>query len=120
MSRARKHLLGSNTLRSVALFCGVWPGWGCAASSADATWLEQDPEAKDGVEIASLESPIIGGQVARSPALDHTGALVYRVRATGEMGPLCTASLIAPVISPALAGARDWTASPPSACAWRC
>src|SRR5688572_21239869 len=39
---------------------------------------------------------IIGGLVAPSPLLDHTGALTYRVRATGATGPLCTASLIGP------------------------
>ncbi|HTV24352.1 MAG TPA: hypothetical protein VMG12_36920 [Polyangiaceae bacterium] len=40
--------------------------------------------------------PIIGGVVAPSPTLDHTGALMYRDRATGEMGPLCTGTLLSP------------------------
>jgi hypothetical protein len=47
-------------------------------------------------ELGRLDQAIIFGLPAPSPQLDHTGALVYRVRATGETAPLCTASLIGP------------------------
>jgi trypsin len=39
---------------------------------------------------------IIGGQPAPSAELDHTGALLYRVRASGSEGLLCSATLIGP------------------------
>jgi hypothetical protein len=48
------------------------------------------------LDIGRAAQPIIGGLVASNPLLDHTGTLTYRVRASGESGALCSASLIAP------------------------
>jgi hypothetical protein len=45
---------------------------------------------------AGASFAIIRGVVAPSPELDHTGALMYRSRGTGALGPLCTATLISP------------------------
>ena len=47
-------------------------------------------------ELAQRGFDIIGGLPAPSPELDHTGALVYRIRATGDVGVLCSATLIGP------------------------
>jgi trypsin len=48
------------------------------------------------VEIGRGSEAIIGGLVALNPVLDHTGALTYRIRETGQTDGLCSASLIAP------------------------
>jgi hypothetical protein len=48
------------------------------------------------LELGRAAQPIIGGLVASSPLLDHTGTLSYRVRESGDSGALCSASLIAP------------------------
>jgi len=96
MTGRRWRTLGASTRRSVVIFSGLICSWACGDPRLDATWLERGPEARPPGELAALASPILGGLVAPSPELDHTGALVYRVRATGEVGPLCTASLIAP------------------------
>jgi hypothetical protein len=50
----------------------------------------------DGLELGSATQPIIGGLVAPSPLLDHTGTLSYTVRSSGASDALCSASLIAP------------------------
>lgn len=56
-----------------------------------------DPPSSAGAAgVGERSQPIIGGVVAESPLLDHTGALTYRVRATGATGPLCSASRIGP------------------------
>lgn len=47
-------------------------------------------------ELAQRQLDIIGGNVAPSEAFDHTGALLYRVRASGNVGLLCSATLIGP------------------------
>jgi hypothetical protein len=47
-------------------------------------------------DVGRSEQSIIGGLVAPSPLLDHTGTLSYVVRASGASGALCSASLIAP------------------------
>jgi hypothetical protein len=46
--------------------------------------------------VAGAPFAIIRGVVAPSPALDHTGAFMFRNRGTGETGPLCTGTLITP------------------------
>lgn len=63
----------------------------CTACSA-----EHLGDGAPGAPLGQLEQPIIGGLAAPSPRLDHTGALIYRVRRTGAIGPLCTASSLSP------------------------
>jgi hypothetical protein len=46
------------------------------------------------VELQRRALDIIGGTTAASEAFDHTGALLYRVRASGAIGLLCSATLI--------------------------
>ena len=46
--------------------------------------------------LAVGQFEVIGGLVAPSPALDHTGAIVHVDRETGKRYVLCTATLIAP------------------------
>lgn len=49
-----------------------------------------------GERTAERRFDIIGGLRAPSPELDHTGGLVYTVRASGATGLLCSATLIGP------------------------
>lgn len=65
-------------LLSLALACGSDP-------------LEGEP-----APVSALEQAIIGGLPAPHPTFNHTGALVYTVRATGATDALCTATLIGP------------------------
>lgn len=46
------------------------------------------------VELARQRLDIIGGTAAPGAAFEHTGALLYRVRASGDVGLLCSATLI--------------------------
>lgn len=65
--------------------CGHLCGLACGGRSA-----EGNPE------VGRAERSIIGGLVASNPLLDHTGTISYRVRSSGAVGALCSASLIAP------------------------
>ena len=49
-----------------------------------------------GLALGQRSDAIIGGLVASSPLLDHTGTLTYRFRETGQSDGLCSASLIGP------------------------
>jgi hypothetical protein len=53
-------------------------------------------EGRDAASVSQAPFAIIGGVVAPSPELDHTGAFMLRNRSTGEGRPLCTGTLIAP------------------------
>jgi hypothetical protein len=73
-------------------------GGACSSSPASGPSLTAGP---GGIAAApgglgQSDQAIIGGVVAPSPLLDHTGTLTYRVRETGATGPLCTASRIGP------------------------
>jgi hypothetical protein len=46
------------------------------------------------IELERRSLDVIGGTPAASEAFDHTGALLYRVRASGTVGLLCSATLI--------------------------
>jgi hypothetical protein len=66
----------------------------CADPSAQRG--EGTPASESARELGRGSEAIIGGLVAVNPLLNHTGALTYRVRETGQTGGLCSASLIAP------------------------
>jgi hypothetical protein len=70
----------------------------CAALACADTPPEHAPAAGAGSkpELGRGSEAIIGGLVATSPVLNHTGTLTYRFRETGESDGLCSASLIAP------------------------
>jgi hypothetical protein len=53
-------------------------------------------EGGQATSVSGAPFAIIRGVVAPSPQLDHTGALMFRNRGTGEVGPLCTGTLIGP------------------------
>jgi hypothetical protein len=95
--RGQLHTRGAPVIRSPRFSFTVQPQSSalflalCAACSADPL----GDEAR-GAWLGQLEQPIIGGLLAPSPRLDHTGALMYRVRRTGAVGALCTASAISP------------------------
>jgi hypothetical protein len=69
-----------------AALCACGAGCSAPGSSGDTP----------GGGFGRASQPIIGGLVAPSPLLDHTGTLTYRVRETGATGPLCSASLVGP------------------------
>jgi trypsin len=66
----------------------------CADASARRVERTSAPEPKP--ELGRGSEAIIGGLVALNPLLNHTGALTYRIRGSGQTGGLCSASLIAP------------------------
>ena len=50
----------------------------------------------DGAAATGDEANIIGGVDAKSASLNAVGAIVFRDRATNQLSPLCTATLIGP------------------------
>jgi hypothetical protein len=81
----------SSTLRHKAALVAL-----CTACSAEPFGASALDVEANGASLGSLEQSIIGGLPAASARLDHTGALMYRIRRNGAIGPLCTASSISP------------------------
>jgi hypothetical protein len=79
---------------SAASFVLSLAAMGCGAGdrAGDAT----AGEGGQATSVSRAPFAIIRGVVAPSPELDHTGAFMFRNRGTGEMGPLCTGTLISP------------------------
>lgn len=67
-----------------------------ALSLAAAGCGVDDREPARATSVSRAPFGIIRGVVAPSAKLDHTGALMFRNRGTGEVTPLCTATLISP------------------------
>lgn len=77
---------------SLAAVCLLAVGCGAGDPSRDAARGDGDEAAS----VSRARFAIIGGVVAPSPELDHTGAFMALTRSTGELRPICTGTLISP------------------------